>query len=126
MIQLDANYLIFASLESSEQAGEVRRWLEAGESLGTNAIAWMEFVTGPVTPEEVASIRLMINDRINEIGREEAELAAQLYHRAGRKRALRFDCLIAAAAIRSGSRLATGNRPDFAVFLAEGLQLANK
>jgi predicted nucleic acid-binding protein len=84
----------------------------------------MEFVTGPVEPELVETVRQIIEDRIVPIGREESELAASLFNAVGRKRALRYDCLIAATAIRAGSRLATANRSDFSLFVPHGLEFA--
>lgn len=126
MIQLDANYLVLGSISSTAQAKDLKRWLQEGESLGTSSIAWMEFVTGPVKAEVVDSMRQVLEDRISEIGREEAELAAVLFNRTGRKRALRYDSLIAASAILTGSRLATANRSDFALFVPLGLQIAGE
>jgi predicted nucleic acid-binding protein len=124
MIQLDANYLILGAIATTSQSAELQRWLSLGEETCTSAIAWMEFVTGPVGADLVGSVRQMIQDRIVPIGREEAELAASLFNLLGRKRALRYDCLIAASAIRSGARLATANRSDFSLFAPYGLALA--
>jgi predicted nucleic acid-binding protein len=124
MIQLDANYLILGAIASTPQNAELRRWLSQGEETSASAIAWMEFVTGPVGSEVIDSVRKIIEDRIVPIGRDEAELAAKLFNLAGRKRALRYDCLIAAAAILAGARLATANRSDFSLFVAHGLELA--
>jgi predicted nucleic acid-binding protein len=124
VIQLDANYLVLGSIPATRQAKHLQRWLNEGELLSASAIAWMEFVTGPVTPEVVESIRQMLEDRITAIGCDEAELAAGLFNLSGRKRTLRHDSLIASAAILSGSRLATNNRSDFALFVPHGLQLA--
>jgi len=124
MIHLDANYLILGGIESSPQNADLKRWLAQGESTSTSAIAWMEFVTGPASSEVVEAIRQVVEDRVVPIGRDEAELAARLFNALGRKRALRYDCLIAATAINSNARLATANRSDFAWFEAHGLELA--
>lgn len=124
MIHLDANYLILGGIESSRQNADLKRWLSQGEPASTSSIAWMEFVTGPVSPEVVKAMSQVVEDRIVPIGRDEAELAARLFNVLGRKRALRYDCLIAAAAIQSNARLATANRSDFALFEAHGLELA--
>ncbi len=124
MIHLDANYLILSTVGSSPQADEIRRWLVEGEKLGASAVAWMEFVTGPVAPEFIEGVRQVIDDRVVPLGREEAELAAKLFNTVGRKRSLRYDCMIAAAAIHAGAKLATSNRSDFAGFVPHGLTLA--
>ena len=124
MIQLDSNFLILGTIASTPQASDLRRWLSQGEAASTSAVAWMEFVTGPAGTEVIESVRQMIEDRIIPIGRDEAELAANLFNQVGRKRALRYDCLIAATAILAGARLATSNRSDFSLFVPHGLELA--
>ena len=124
MIQLDADYLILGILESTPQNADLRSWLSQGEMVSTSAIAWMEFVTGPASPTIVESVRQLLENRIVPIGPDEAELAARLFNSAGRRRALRYDCLVAATAMGSGARLATANRSDFSLFLPHGLELA--
>jgi predicted nucleic acid-binding protein len=124
MIHLDANYLILSTVGSAPQALEIRRWLAEGEDLGASAIAWMEFVTGPVAPELISGVSQVIDDRVVPLGREEAELAAELFNTVGRKRSLRYDCMIAAVAIHAGAKLATANRSDFAGFAPHGLVFA--
>lgn len=125
MIHLDANYLIMASHAGTAEAGTVRRWLERNETLATSAIAWMEFATGPVSPDVVDAIRNVIGDRIAAFGQEESELAARLYNAAGRRRGLRYDAMIAAVAINAGAKLATANLADMRVFAPHGLELAH-
>lgn len=124
MIHLDANYLILANQAGTREATDLQRWLGQDEVLATSAIAWMEFVTGPVPPGAVESIRHAIGDRITAFAQEESELAAALFNIAGRHRSLRYDCMIAAAAINAGARLATVNRADFQLFVPHGLKLA--
>jgi predicted nucleic acid-binding protein len=124
VIHLDANYLILGARVSTAENANLQRWLAQGDRLSTSAVAWMEFVTGPVTPAVIDSIRQMIENRILPVGREEAELAAQLFNAIGRKRPARYDCMIAAAAIQAGARLATSNTADYRAFAAQGLQLA--
>lgn len=124
MIHLDANYLILATVAGSPEEQRIRAWLGRGEELATSAIAWMEFVTGPVSPAVVAAMTEVIDDRVHPVERKEAELAARLFNAVGRKRALRYDCLIAAAAISAGAALATNNQSDYAQFTGQGLRLA--
>lgn len=124
VIHLDANYLILATVAGSPEEQRIRAWLGRGEELATSAIAWMEFVTGPVSPAVVAAMTEVIDDRVHPVERKEAELAARLFNAVGRKRALRYDCLIAAAAISAGAALATNNQSDYAQFTGQGLRLA--
>ena len=124
VIQLDTNYLILASQAGSPEELDLQRWLTGGEVLSTSSIAWMEFVSGPVHPDVVESIRLTLEDRVVAFSQEDAELAAHLFNLTGRRRGLRYDCMIAAAAIMKNASLATRNAADFQTFLAHGLRLA--
>ncbi|MDA1276953.1 MAG: hypothetical protein O2960_23290 [Verrucomicrobia bacterium] len=51
MIHLDTNYLIGLAVKGSAVASDVNGWLTAGESLAASAIAWTEFLNGPVISE---------------------------------------------------------------------------
>jgi predicted nucleic acid-binding protein len=124
MIHLDTNFLIGLLVKGSSQSQDVDGWLADGQTLATSAIAWTEFLNGPVTPLEVSQVRAILQSRIIPFGQPEAVLAAQLFNQTGRKRGSRFDCLIAATAILVQAEIATVNQPDFKVFLAHGLILA--
>jgi predicted nucleic acid-binding protein len=124
MIHLDTNYLIGLLVKGSPQAGDVDGWLAAGQPLATSAIAWTEFLNGPVTPFEVSRAQAVLQSRIAPFGQQEAVLAADLFNRTGRRRGSRFDCLIAATAILAQSEVATINQSDFKVFVQHGLKLA--
>ena len=113
MIHLDTNYLIGLPVEGSAAALEVDGWLAAGESLAASAIAWTEFLNGPVTPLEVSRAEAVLQSRIVPFGQTEAALAAELFNKAERPRGSRFDCLIAATAIRTQAHVATINQLDF-------------
>jgi hypothetical protein len=54
MIHLDTNYLIGLLVKGSPEAADVDGWLAAGQSLAASAIAWTEFLNGPVTPRDHA------------------------------------------------------------------------
>lgn len=124
VIHLDANHLILATVAGSPGEQRIRAWITRGEELATSAIAWMEFVTGPVSPAVVAAMAEVIDDRVHPVERKEAERAARLFNAVGRKRTLRYDCRIAAAAISAGAALATNHQSDYAQFTGQGLRLA--
>ena len=126
VIHLDANYLILGNQKGSPEDAALNHWIASGRQLATSSIAWMEFVSGPVPAPAVESIRHALGDRIVAFSPRQAELAASLYNVTGRRRALRYDCMIAAAAINSGAALATRNLEDFRSFLPHGLQLATR
>jgi predicted nucleic acid-binding protein len=125
MIHLDANVLILAAQSDSQAQTLLRNWLRQGESFASSAIAWAEFLNGPLSPENREDGHFLIQGRIIGFGEPEAETAAILFHQAGRKRGTMLDCLIAATAVRAGAPLATLNRKDFAPFVPFGLRLAS-
>ena len=124
MIHLDTNYLIGLLVKGSPPAGEVAGWLAAGQTLATSAIAWTEFLNGPVTPLEISRSEAVLQSRIIPFGQKEAALEADLFNQTGRRRGSRFDCLIAATAINAQAEMATVNQTDFKPFVQHGLKLA--
>ena len=125
VIHLDANYLILGNQAGSPEDADLHRWLSAGEILASSSIAWMEFVSGPVADPVVESIRHALGDRIIHFTHAEAQLAARLFNAVGRRRALRYDCMVAATAIAARAELATCHADDFKLFVPHGLVLAH-
>ncbi len=123
MIHLDTNYLIGLLVKGSPEAAEVDGWLAAGQLLAASAIAWTEFLNGPVNPLEVSQVEAVLGGRIIAFGQPEAVLAADLFNQTGRRRGSRFDCPIAATALRAPAEVATANQSDFKVFQARGLKV---
>lgn len=123
MICLDTNYLVKGLEPGSAEAAQLSAWYQAAEPLMTPVPKWCEFICGPLTPEQEATMRAFLSEIIpfNEI---QAREAARLFNQTGRKRKLRVDAVIAGTAIAAGARLATNNRDDFQVFLPHGLELA--
>lgn len=64
-----------------------------------------------------------IEGRILPVGEDAAELAAELFNAAGRKRTLKTDALIAATAIRAKAEFVTLTRAGFEPFVSHGLRL---
>ena|SRR5687768_7098559 len=124
MIHLDTNYLIGLAVPGSPEARRVDEWLGAGESVAASALAWTEFLNGPVQPQEITLVESVIESRIIAFDKVTAVLAAELFNKTGRRRGSRFDCLIAATAILSQAEVATVNESDFKVFVPHGLKLA--
>ena len=123
MIHLDTNYLIGLAVRGSSPAQNVDKWLAAGEPLAASALAWTEFLSGPVSADEIALVESVIEGNLVAFEKPAAVLASQLFNQAGRRRGSRFDCLIAATAILAGAKLATENKKDFEPFVAFGLKL---
>ena len=123
MIHLDTNYLIGLLVRGSTEAMKVDQWLATNQTLAASAIAWSEFLNGPVTATEANQVETVLQSQIISFGKAEATLASDLFNKTGRKRGSRFDCLIAATAILNQAELATANQSDFKVFTVHGLKL---
>ena len=122
MIHLDTNYLIRALVPGTSQAVQVRAWIDSGESLGISAMAWAEFLCGPVSLAQSTTAALVVGIA-EPITAADAVRSANLFNASGRRRGTLADCLIAAVALRVGASLATENHSDFTAFSGDGLQL---
>jgi predicted nucleic acid-binding protein len=125
MIHLDTNALIALPIWAKEGHTAIQR-IAAGEAAGISAMAWYEFLIGPVDEKEVSLAHAFVNGNIVPVDSDDARLAARLYNRAGRRRALKTDALIAAMAMRAGASLLTVNLDDFRPFVPFGLRLAQQ
>ncbi|HVQ77758.1 MAG TPA: PIN domain-containing protein [Candidatus Binatia bacterium] len=123
MIHLDTGFLIRALVPGSAESAALEGWLSAGEPLGVSAVAWTEFLCGPVLPAHVEAAASLFG-RPASLDGPEAARAATLFVLGGRRRHSLADCMIAATAIEAGARLATTNPTDFARFAEHGLRLA--
>jgi predicted nucleic acid-binding protein len=123
VIHLDTSFLISALLAGSPQDQRLRTWLVDRTSLGVSAVAWAEFLCGPITPEQLELANRIIGEP-HAFGGDEARLASRLFNLGGRRRGSLIDCMIAATAIRTGAALATANPTDFRRFETLGLELA--
>ena len=124
VIHLDTSFLIRAIASRGSEAVRLDRWLAADLAVEMSAVAWAEFLCGPLDEKQLALAERIVPRRVP-IGDAEARLAAELFNRSGRRRGLLLDCLIAASAIEAGASLATANVEDFARFTRSGLILAS-
>jgi predicted nucleic acid-binding protein len=123
VIDLDANFLIEVLSPDSAAAAKVAVWKASGEKLGMSAVAWGEFLCGPLTTQEEAVARKLL-PRARPLTRVDAERAAHLFNQTGRRSRSFADCCIAASAISADAQLATSNEDDFKRMVPHGLQLA--
>lgn len=123
MIHLDTNFLIDALVPGTAQEAKLAGWLSAGEPVSISAIAWGEFLCGPLSPvaENLARQLLPLAEVLT---KTDAEKAAALFNQTGRRSKGFSDCYIAAIAMRAGASLATSNIGDFKGMLPLGLMLA--
>ncbi|MCE0522058.1 MAG: PIN domain-containing protein [Methylacidiphilales bacterium] len=124
MIHLDANFLIGVANRHLPVESAIVGWLQRGEGFAASAVAWAEFLNGPVEQRHIQQMSVMIQHRVISFGRSEAEKASRLFNQTGRRRGSQPDCFIAATAICSGAKLATQNHKHFALFVPFGLHLA--
>mgnify|MGYP006290127983 CR=1 FL=1 len=98
-------------------------WVEQESDLITSSISWYEFLCGPVDQNGIELMESILKDRVIPFTSDHAREAARLFNTVGRRRSLRVDAMIAAAAIVNNAALATDNRRDFSVFTGQGLRL---
>lgn len=123
MILLDTNYLIRTLVPDSPEANRVLEWYQAGSELCTSSVAWYEFLCGPVDDEGILIIKSILSERILPFTADMATESSRLFNATDRKRTLRVDAMIAAAAIVANAEFATDNAADFEHFVPWGLKL---
>jgi predicted nucleic acid-binding protein len=123
MIHLDANVLIRLSVPGSGAANKVRQWLLAGETLAVSAPAWFEYMSGPLTAQEVLHAEAILTGGVVDFQKADSHRAADLFNLTERKRSTKLDCMIAASAMLHRARVATTNVVDFQPFSAHGLSI---
>lgn len=123
MIHLDANVLIRLAIPGSGAARKVRQWLVAGEALGASAPAWFEYISGPVSSDEVLHVEALLTGGVQDFQKSDAMYSAELFNLTGRRRSSKLDCMIAASALGQNARLATTNVEDFKAFADLGLNI---
>lgn len=123
MIHFDANFLIATVVAGLPEDQRTREWLRWRQELAVSAVAWAEFMCGPVSADEERTARRLL-PKAESLNSADAEMAAQLFNSTGRRSRSLADCLIAAVAIREYASLAAINTADFLPFVPFGLTLA--
>ena len=120
MIHLDTNFLIRGLLSGTPHDKTLRDWLRSGEKLGMSAIAWAEFLCGPIEKRHLELATVIVSERVPFL-EDDSVLAARLFNESGRRRGTLADCMIAATSLRVKAPLATANPSDFSRFEEAGL-----
>lgn len=123
LLHLDTNALIALADPNGIVVRVVRKQAERGILPAVSAVAWHEFVRGPILPDELLRVERVVGARVQEVSRATAELAARLFNATGRRRASTPDCFIAATAIEQDALLFTADQEDFRAFVPLGLKL---
>ena len=100
VILLDTSFLIARCRRAPPRTRRLREWLRADEELGMSAIAWAEFLCGPIEREQVDLAARVVPRRVRlrRGGRQRSPRG--LFNDAGRRRGSLTDCMIAATALR--------------------------
>lgn len=122
VIELDSNFLVAVLYAGGGPSDMLDRWTRAGIRIQISAIAWSEYLCGPLDHTVVALARKLVNS-VEAFTEEDAELASALFNDTGRRSRSHVDCMIAAHAIRRGGALATLNVRDFRPFEKFDLRL---
>ncbi len=125
MIQLDTSFLIRALVRGSAEDRRLRTWLTDTTPLGVSAIAWSEFLCGPLAPDAVELAAHVVGEAVP-FTSEDAVVGARLFNVSGRRRGTLVDCMVAATAIRGNAELATTNPLDFRRFEKAGLRVVTQ
>lgn len=112
MIHLDTSFLVRALVPGSREDGQLRDWLSSETPLAISAVAWAEFLCGPLATNDLALAAAVVGEAVP-LTADHAVRAAELFNAAGRKRGTFVDCLIASVAIEEDARFATTNAKDF-------------
>ena len=123
MVHLDTSFLIRALVRGSLEDAKLREWIRTDKPVAMSAIAWAEFLCGPIDESALSLASLVVTQR-SSFTEDMAATAAELFNGSGRRRGTMVDCMIAATAIVEDAVIATGNSSDFKRFEAFGLALA--
>ena len=123
VVELDSNFLVAVLEPGGSQSEMLQAWAQRGVRIQISAIAWSEYLCGPLDPAVVPLARKLVNS-VEAFTERDAELASELFNGTGRRSRSHVDCMIAAHAIRRDAALATLNVRDFRPFEKFALKLA--
>jgi predicted nucleic acid-binding protein len=112
-VLLDTTVLIDLLRGRPRASARVLELWRAGDSVHTCAINVEEIARGLRPPEREPARRLIAGLQVVPLGEAEGWQAGEWRHAARGHTLAQADCLIAAAALAIGARLATGNPKDF-------------
>ena len=122
MIHLDTSFLIRSLLRESDESRRLESWLRRGEVVRISALAWAEFLCGPIRAPDANDAAELLGEPVPVTGLD-ATIGARLFNLSARRRGSLPDCLIAATAMNAGATLATSDVAHFRRFETLGLSV---
>ena len=123
MTHLDTSFLIRALKPGTPEETKLRKLVDQREVLIVSSVAWAEFLCGPLSSADRRRAERLV-ERPKDFTPEQAEDAARLFNKSGRRRSMTVDCMIGAAALADGARIATSNSAHFQRLAVAGLKMA--
>jgi predicted nucleic acid-binding protein len=114
-VHLDTSFAIRALVPGSRADRMLREWIATDEELVMSAVAWAEFLCGPLEADDLRILARVIGEAVPFTSAHAAR-AADLFNQTGRRRGSFIDCIVAATALNAGAPLATANHTDFRRF----------
>lgn len=124
-IHLDTSFLIRALVPDSPEAVSLFRWIGERRRLAMSAVAWGEFLCGPLSAEDVSAAASIVRTIVS-LDASHAALAARLFNQGGRRRGTFQDCLVAATALAGSAPLASSDTEGFRRLVPAGLQILER
>ena len=109
---IDTSFLIRALVAGTAEDRRLRRWITANEPLAMSAVAWAEFLCGPLGAADAAIASAIVGEA-TPLTAGHSAIAAALFNASGRRRGTFIDCLVAACVVDADASLATANPDDF-------------
>src|SRR5215831_2918098 len=100
MIHLDTSFLIRSLVNGSDESRFLEGWLRRGEAVRISALAWAEFLCGPLRTPDIHDAAELLGKPVPITGLD-ATIGAELYNLSARCRGSLADCLIAATAMNA-------------------------
>ncbi len=123
MTHLDTSFLIRALKPGTPEEAKLRKLVDQREVLIVSSVAWAEFLCGPLSSADRRRAERLV-ERPKDFTPDQAEVAARLFNESGRRRPMMVDCMIGAAVLADGARIATSNSAHFRRLAAAGLKMA--
>lgn len=123
-LHLDTDALILGLAPGHVLRERLRQWGEQGARFAVSALAWSEFVCGPVSITAVQAWERLLKGAIVPLDARISARAALLFNLTGRRAHSLPHCIVAATAMHVDALLLTLKPEDYERFLPHGLALA--